>query len=284
MAQHVLITGAAGFIGGYTVTEFVNAGWHVLALVHRHVSPQLESLAASGSVTLIKGDVTNPDTLALPDTRLDAIVHCAGRASDVGWRSEFRKTNFESVQYLVELTKKRDVPRFVFISTTDVYGMRDFHGETEDELPLLNNVHNAYPEFKIAAEQWIREHLPAERYAIIRPAAVWGVGDTTLTGRAVAFLRSSPWIMHFGKRRGQNRWPMAHVRNVASAIHLAATMPEVAGQAINVLDSEVTTVDEFYRLIAAIYLPQKRFRSITLPLLLGKGFGWIISVISDLFN
>lgn len=289
---NAFITGAAGFIGEYTVREFVERGWNVFALVHKKVSPRLNDLAASGRITIIHGDLNDFITLEnnlvkeidSQGTTLDAIVHCAGRASDVGRRSEFRKANFESVQNLCALTNRLNADKFLFVSTTDVYGMHDFNGESESELPLGNNTGNPYPEFKIAAEEWIRKTLPPERFAIIRPAAVWGAGDPTLSPRIVSFLKSSPWIIHFGNWRGKNRWPLAHVRNVATAIYLASTLPAAAGAAINVLDSELTTIEEFYRILASIYLPTKRLRSVTLPIRVGQVFGAVISGISDALN
>ncbi|MCX6344151.1 MAG: NAD(P)-dependent oxidoreductase [Armatimonadetes bacterium] len=289
---NAFITGAAGFIGENTAREFIEHGWHVFALVHRKASPFLAEMADSGRVTLIRGDLKNFDEIERNLTqatnerqaKLDVIAHCAGRASDVGRRSEFRQVNFESVKNLCEMTSRMDVGRFVFISTTDVYGMRDFNGESENELPLINNARNPYPEYKIAAEEWIKKTLPPERFSIIRPAAVWGVGDPTLTPRIVSFLKSSPYIIHFGKWLGQNRWPLAHVSNVAAGIYLAGAMSEAAGQAINVLDSEITTIDDFYRMIASIYLPEKKLRSVTLPMWLGKMLGAAISTISNVLN
>jgi nucleoside-diphosphate-sugar epimerase len=134
------------------------------------------------------------------------------------------------------------------------------------------------------AEKWLRANLPPERYAIIRPAAVWGEGDPTLTPRFRAFLETSPFIVHFGKWRGQNRWPLAEVRTVAAANCLAAVLPEAAGRAINVLDSARTTIDAFYRQIAAQYFPERRFRTITLPYALGAALGGTVSAISNVFN
>ncbi|MCE5197988.1 MAG: NAD(P)-dependent oxidoreductase [Armatimonadota bacterium] len=290
--KHAFITGAAGFIGGYAVREFVEQGWHVFALVHRKTSAVLDELAASGSVTIVQGDLSDfaelerdlREQLESRGVMLDAIVHCAGRASDVGRRDEFRRTNFESVQNLSGIVEHLDVGQFVFVSTTDVYGLRNFNGESEDELPLQDNIRNPYPEFKIAAEEWILKTLPPERYSIIRPTAVWGVGDPTLTPRIVSFLKSSPWIIHFGKWQGSNRWPLAHVRNVATAIYLAATLQEAAGSAVNVLDSEITTIEEFYRIVASVYLPEKRLRSVTLPMWIGKAFGTVVSSISNTLN
>lgn len=290
--KNAFITGAAGFIGGYAVREFVDEGWHVFALIHKKTSRLLDELTAFGSVTVIRGDLNDFTAienglcveLRSRECHLDVIVHCAGRASDVGRREVFRRVNFESVQNLCGLVNRLNVRRFVFVSTTDVYGLRDFSGESENDLPLQANIPNPYPEFKIKAEEWIRVNLPSNKYAIIRPAAVWGVGDPTLTPRIVSFLKSSPWIIHFGKWHGKNRWPLAHVRNVSAGIYAAATIKEAEGLAVNIIDSEVTSMDEFYRKIAAIYLPQKQLRSMTLPMWTGKIMGSVISGISNLLS
>ena len=127
-------------------------------------------------------------------------------------------------------------------------------------------------------------NLPKERYALIRPAEVWGEGDPTLMPRFRTFLAASPFIIHFGPWRGRNRWPLAHVKTVAAANYLAAVRPEAAGQAINVLDSAHTSIEAFYRLVAARYFPDRRFRSVTLPYGCGLVLGGLVSGVSDLLN
>ena len=116
--RNVLITGASGFIGFHTVQEFINRGCFVYALVHNSIRPDLFELEKENRLKVVKVDVTDFATLTeifkdFPE--LDAIIHCAGRASDVGWDSSFRKANFESVKHFVELTKKHNVHRFVFV-------------------------------------------------------------------------------------------------------------------------------------------------------------------------
>lgn len=287
--KKVFLTGAAGFIGSYTAGEFLARGWQVFALEHR--SPvRKPGPGEPGALTVLRGDASDEASLraavleAAAGTGLDAIVHCAGRASDVGRREEFRRANFEPVRHLARLTLETGAGRFVFVSSTDVYGMRDFSGEGEDDLPLSDNIGNPYPEYKIAAENLLRRELPPEKYSIVRPAAVWGEGDRTFAPRILGFLRLTPWIIHFGKWRGANRWPLAHVRNVAAAIFLAATEPAAAGRAMNVLDSEITSADEFYRLLAGIYLPGKKFRSVALPFRAGRVLGSVITAVSNLLN
>lgn len=66
--------------------------------------------------------------------------------------------------------------------------------------------------------------------------------------------------------------------------YLAATLDEAAGVAVNVVDDERTSMDEFYRLLAAIYLPDKTFKTITLPFWAGRCLGCFISAVSNLLN
>jgi len=289
---HVLVTGAAGFIGGYVVEEFIQNNWAVSALIHKKISQKLEHWIQEQKIAVIKGDAADKaslqEALEEADHRWnrvpDVIVHCAGRATDVGWRKEFRLANFDAVRFLGELVQEKEIKRMVFVSTTDVYGLRDFHHEQEENLPFNNNIGNPYPEYKILAEQWLTENLLPRQYAIVRPASVWGLGDTTMTARVVDLLRVSPWIIHFGPWKGKNRWPMAHVRNVAAGIFLAATIPEAAGRAMHILDSEFTTSDDFYGLMAEIHSPGKRHTRLFLPLWMGRIFGGVVSTLSNLFN
>lgn len=285
-----LITGAGGFIGGAVVREFVAKGWHTTAVVHRHVPDALHRLADQDAVRLRRADLGDKHAVAGlftagdGDRPPDVVVHCAGRASDTGWHRAFRRANFDAVRHLAQAVLEHEADRFVFISTTDVYGLRDATGEDENALPLQAYPRNPYPEFKIMAEQWIRDHLSASRYVILRPAQVWGPGDTTLTPRLVSFLRHSPFIVHFGRWRGMNRWPLAHVGNVAGAAFEASVAPTVIGQAINVLDSEHTSIDAWTRLVAEIYLPGKLFRTLHVPLWAGAAIGRPVSLASNLLN
>ena len=286
--KSVLVTGAAGFIGSHTVDAFVAAGWRVWALIHHHRSARLDRLERAGTVRVLCGDVTDPASLgevvaACRGTGAPPVVaHCAGRASDVGRDRQFRRVNYDSVRYLGEAVLRGKIAHLVFVSTTDVYGILDHTGANEDGTPLRAVPSNPYPRHKIRAENWLRERVPAERWTIVRPAAVWGADDPTMSARVVSFLRVSPVIIHFGPWRGRNRWPLAHVRNVAQAIRLAATLPSARGRAINVLDSERTSVDEFYRLLAAAHFPGRRYGTLCLPRWVGWPFAMGVSAISNL--
>lgn len=288
----ILVTGAAGFIGSHVAELFAREGWRVFALMHHRKNPRLLRLIDAGQAETMHADLADPSAvrnLLLACRRrtgapLDAIAHCAGRASDVGWPGAFRRANFDPVRHLGQAAQEGFARRLVHVSTTSVYGYLDHCNAREDNTPLRAFPRNPYPHFKILAEDWLRGNLPAELWSIVRPAAVWGPDDPTLAPRILRFLRRSPFIIHFGSWRGGNRWPLAHVDNVAQAILLAATRPEAPGRAVNVLDSERTTVDEFYRLLGGACLPGRTWRTLCLPFGCGKLFGAAVSLFSNALN
>jgi nucleoside-diphosphate-sugar epimerase len=73
-------------------------------------------------------------------------------------------------------------------------------------------------------------------------------------------------VFHFGKWRGRNRWPLAHVENVCRTLHAAMVLPEAGGKGVTVLDSKRTTLGEYYHELAAEFLPGKRLRECCLPM------------------
>lgn len=270
--KKVLVTGAAGFIGQNVVKAYIEHGWFVYALVHKNIPQELTSLK---NVEIIKGDIAEASSILLP--AVDVVAHVAGIASDIGKDEDFRRVNFESIKYLSQIAGKK----FVYVSTSDVYGIMDFINADENT-PLKEYPQNPYPKYKIMSENWLRENC--RRYVIIRPAAVFGEGDKTLEKRVVDFLKTSPYIVHFGKWKGKNRWPLANVKNVANTIVAVSEFYDFNNQAITIIDSKKTTIDEYYREIAARYFPDKKFKNLYLPLWVGKFLGIISTALSNLFN
>lgn len=281
LSNTVLITGAGGFIGHHIVREFANHHWTVYALIHRQLPEEFKQLS---NVHIIKGSVTAPDIINQITTamggRPEVVVHAAGLAADVGPDHIYKVLNFESVKTFSTLPTRK----LVYLSSSDVYGIKDFHGEDEDTLPFEAKPLSPYAKYKIESEKWLRANLPAERYVILRPAAVYGEGDQSISNRMVKFFASSPAIVHFGKWKGQNRWPAAAVEKVAQVAYVAACCTDFDGQAINIIDPERTTMEAFYRNIVAGHFPDRKFRSVTLPFWVGKMLGRISTSLSNLLG
>lgn len=272
MEKTVLVTGAGGFIGLNTVKEYLHAGWHVFALVHRNIPEELKNM---DNVEIIQGDVTSENFVTSLNIEVDVVAHIAGLASDIGKDEIFRKINFEPIKYLSKIPKNK----IVYVSSSDVYGIKDFDNAGENT-PLCEYPKNPYPHYKIMSENWLKENC--KHYVIIRPAAVWGEGDKTLENRFVDFLKTSPFIVHFGKWKGTNRWPLANVKNVAKTIVAVSEFDDYDNQAVTIIDPEKTTIDEYYRNLAKKFFPEKTFKSITLPMWIGKIIGFISSSLGNI--
>ena len=277
MDERVLITGAGGYVGSNAAAYFAGRGFRVTGVVRRKTHERLDGLG----VKIVHADLTDAESLdALFADRIDYVLHIAARASDVGRDEWFRAANYEAVVRLASAAKERGVRRFVFLSTADVYGLHDFHGECEDELQFDEAVTNPYPKYKILSEKWLKANLPPERFACVRPCVVFGRGDTSITPRTLAYLRSSPVVFHFGKWGGRNRWPLAHVENVCRSLHAAMLLDEAGGKGVTVLDSKRTTLSEYYNGLAQEMLPGRRLRECALPMWAVRPVAWLSTALS----
>ncbi len=277
--ERILITGAGGYIGSNAAEYFTRKGYAVTGTVHNNIG---ERLLACGAERLYIDLRVPPSMDALFSLRTyDYVLHIAALASDIGKDENFRISNFDAVRQLAVLSMRHGVRRFVYLSTADVYGLHDFHGETEEELCFDLAAANPYPKYKIKSEQWLAANISPERFACVRPCVVFGNGDTTITPRTVGYIKHSPFVMHFGKWKGGNRWPLAHVENVCRTLHAAMLVPEAAGKGATVLDSRRTTLSEYYHRLAAEFLPGKTVREIALPRALVLPLAWLSSTLSS---
>jgi len=241
------------FVGRHVSRALRDAGWEVHGVdveeaPRRRTSPRLVSSTGA--------------TLPLD---ADLVVSAIVRASDVGWRRRFVHENVDPVRAAVRAVEQLPSARLVHVSTTDVYGLRDFHGECEERLPLAVRTRNPYPRSAIAAEHEIARGLQRERYTILRPGAIWGSPDAELVRRTLDFLRRSSRVPFFGTWRGRNVWPFVHVRNLAQAVRAVADDPDACGRCINVIDPERTTVRTFMMSIARVAFPDRPWREAVLP-------------------
>jgi len=159
MAEKALVTGAAGFIGSHLSERLVERGWKVVGVdamtdtYGRHVKQaNLRHLAQSDRFRFVEADLNETDLAALLDG-VDVVFHQAARAGvRTSWGLEFESylnENVMATQRLLEAIRERPVRRFVFASSSSLYG------DTKD-LPVSESTpkrpNSPYGVTKLAAE------------------------------------------------------------------------------------------------------------------------------------
>jgi len=170
----ILVTGAAGFIGRHLCRALAQKSHSVRALVMPGENgTSIEGVASE----VVRGDLTQPGTIAGIGEGCDLVFHLAGRVTDWGGMAAFRSVNCDGTRNLLEACGA-ERPRFVYVSSFAACGLgRHLKGTTEDDEAVKSGV--PYNDTKLDAEKLVasfcdREHLP---YTIIRPANVIGPGS-----------------------------------------------------------------------------------------------------------
>jgi len=217
--EHVLLTGASGFVGAAVLGKLIGAGFAVRALV-RPTSPH-DHLAGPG-LTLVPGDMRDRSSVRAAMVGCRYVFHVA--ADYRLWaraRAEVFESNVAGTRHVMEESLAVGIERVVYTSSVATLALRP-DGTAADESSSLPEQHavGAYKRSKIAAERLVREMI-AERglpAVIVNPSTPIGPGDRrpTPTGRIIVAAASGrlPAFVETGLN-------LVHVDDVAEG-HLAA--------------------------------------------------------------
>jgi len=159
------VTGGAGFIGSNFVRRLLQDAYPGLegaeavvldALTYSGNLANLDSVADSERFTFVHGDITDDTVLDTVLPGIDAIVHFAAESHvdrSVLDAAPFVMTNVLGTQKLLDAAVRHSTPRFVHVSTDEVYGSIDEGSWTED-LPLEPN--SPYSASKASSDLLVR--------------------------------------------------------------------------------------------------------------------------------
>ncbi|RME20074.1 MAG: NAD(P)-dependent oxidoreductase [Candidatus Zixiibacteriota bacterium] len=227
--KRVLVTGGAGFLGYHLAQQLPKRG--IATLACNDIAPFFKEEYPDDAI-LAQIDVRDADGMyrLIKDNRIDTIIHCAA-ALPLWPRQEIMSTNISGLRNTLEQARRCGVERFVFISSTAVYGVPEKHPIVETD-PLVGV--GAYGESKIAGEQVCAEFREQGMCVpVIRPKTFVG------TARLGVFQILYDWV-DAGKRipiigNGENLYQLLEVTDLIDAICLAVTAPpEVANDIFNV--------------------------------------------------
>lgn len=249
-----LITGGAGFIGSSIAEKLINDG-HFVRVLDNFFSGKEENLAFAKALgkdkfELIRGDIRDKDAAERACRGMDYVLHQAALRSvpkSMKDPASYNDVNINGIMIMLQAAAENKVKRFVFASSSSVYGDTDQFPEREDALPLLIS---PYALSKLAGEYYCRifsEHFGLET-ACLRYFNVFGPKQALDDEYAVVVPKFIHCIANdqpppiFGN--GKQSRDFTYIDNVVSANILAATVPGVRHEVFNVANGQDNTVLE----------------------------------------
>lgn len=243
--KNVLITGGAGYKGCVLVPKLLAAGYGVV--VFDLMLFGSEGLPSHPNLKVIQGDIRDIAAYSKAVQGCESVIHMACISNDPSFDldpSLSRTINFECFEPLVVASKNAGVKRFVYVSSSSVYGVSDSPEVTEEHplVPLTD-----YNKYKGLCEPLLFKHQSPEFLCVtIRPATVCGYSPRMRFDLTVNILTNHAYhrgvITVFG---GNQQRPNIHIDDVCELYLELLSLPaeRIAGEIFN-CGFENQTVDQ----------------------------------------
>jgi nucleoside-diphosphate-sugar epimerase len=241
---NVLITGASGFIGSHLIIANMELGNNVRGLLLPN-DPKINELEKMG-VEIIIGDIRDRNSLQRACSGIDIVFHCAGIVTDWAPWTLFNEVNVKGMENLCTAAKDAKVKRLVYMSTNDVFGLRE--GIVMDESFPLKKWGEPYSDTKIEAEliawKYYKDHnLPV---TMVYGTWIYGEGDTTFIPALADAIKKKDMLFW---RKDVYVWP-CYIDNLIDLLMIISIDNRAIGNGFLIHDGEMTTLQELCKAIA----------------------------------
>ena len=258
----VLVTGGAGYKGCVLVPKLLEAGYAVV--VYDLMLFGSAGLLSHPNLKVINADIRDTDKFAEAVKGCEYVIHMACISNDPSFDldpSLSRTINYECFEPLVLACKAAGVKRFVYVSSSSVYGVSDSPEVTEEHplVPLTD-----YNKYKGLCEPILFRHqAPGFTCVTIRPATVCGYSPRMRFDLTVNILTNHAYhkgvITVFG---GDQQRPNIHIDDVCELYVALLSMPEekIAGEIFNAgyQNQTVCELAEIAKQIVEEEFPEKK--------------------------
>jgi nucleoside-diphosphate-sugar epimerase len=233
--KSVFITGGAGYVGSALVPRLLSLGYSVTVLDLMIYGASV--IDSHPNLKMVKGDIRDSNILKNFIPSHEIVIHLACISNDPSFELNpdlGKSINLDAFIPLVEISKASGVKRFIYASSSSVYGVKEEPNVTEDSSlePLTD-----YSKFKADCEKILAEYQSNEFTTVtIRPATVCGYARRQRLDVVVNILTN----LAFHKREisifgGAQLRPNIHIEDMVDAYLLLIEAPKekIAGEIFN---------------------------------------------------
>lgn len=252
----ICVIGGGGYVGSTLVPSLVTEGYNVKVLdTFWYGKDVFDNLKGVKNLSIIQGDVRDNAVVKSALNGCDAVIHLACISNDPSFDMNpqlGKSVNLDCFEPLVKVAKAEGVKRFVFASSSSVYGIKEEKKVTESlSLEPLTD----YSKYKAICENILLSNMTSDFVCtVVRPATVCGYSVRQRFDLAVNILTNHAInrgeIKVFGG--GQYR-PNLHIQDMVDAyLHILEEDSEkIAGEVFNI-GSKNLTLDSIAKIVSEI--------------------------------
>jgi nucleoside-diphosphate-sugar epimerase len=233
---HVLVTGGAGYVGSLLVPQLLDAGYRVTVYDIMYFGDAFLP-KDDPNLTVVQGDIRDTDRLSKALKGVDAVISLACISNDASFELDENLStsiNLDAFEPMVVAAKQAGVRRFVYASSSSVYGVSESPDVTEDHPLIPLTLYNKY---KGMCEPLLFKHQSKDFVCVtIRPATLCGYAPRQRLDLSVNILTNhainNGKITVFG---GSQKRPNLHVQDMVDLYLLLLDVPDekIAGEIFN---------------------------------------------------
>ncbi|MGB0683123.1 MAG: NAD-dependent epimerase/dehydratase family protein [Magnetovibrionaceae bacterium] len=225
--RNVMVTGGAGYVGSALIPALLADGHRVTVLDLYLYGEDLYQDLRGPNLIEVKGDLRDASVVAKAMEGVDAVIHLACISNDPSFELDpdlGKSINYDAFRPLVRAAKAEGVERFIYASSSSVYGIKDEPEVTEDlSLEPLTD----YSKFKAMCEGVLAEEAePGFNTVVIRPSTVCGYAPRLRLDLIVNILTNH--AINNGKIRvfgGDQKRPNIHIKDMVNVYRQLLSLP-----------------------------------------------------------
>lgn len=259
--MHIFVPGGAGYVGSRLVPALLSEGHFVTVYdLYLYGENLFDDLRSNPRLKQIKGDIRDLDLMKKSVAGCDAVIHLACISNDPSFELNpklGKSINLDCFEPFVEIAKNAGVKRFIYASSSSVYGVKSEPNVTEEmSLEPLTD----YSLFKAECEKRLLKHASSDFVCtILRPATVCGYAPRQRLDVVVNILTNHAY--HTGKVKvtgGSQMRPNVHIEDMVRAyLHVLASPAEKVQKEIFNVGHDNHTVLELGKMAQKIVSKKK---------------------------